>query len=157
MAYLTNAQFKLLTIAPAVYVDQIEALEAGWTQAQLDHWSIWIDSRLKKRYAAPFDTASPPTVVRGWLARIVTEELYLKRGVDATDEQFVRVTERAKDARDEVKEAAESKEGLFELPLRQDAPGATGVTKGAPLAYTEVSPYTWSRLQREAAIDEDQT
>lgn len=153
-SYLTNAAFKLLTIAPAVYVDQVEAQESGWCQASMDQISRWLDARLKKRYAAPFDPTSPPTVVLGWLAVIFTEELYLKRGIDATDEQMARVTERARVAKDEVKEAAESKEGLFDLPLLQTVPAASGISKGAPLFYSEVSPYRWSEAQRDLAEPE---
>lgn len=154
VSYLTNAQFKLLTIAPAVYVDQIEADEPGWCQAQLVQGSAWLNDRLKKRYAAPFDPVSPPATVTGWLATIFTEVLYLKRGVDATDEQFDRVVKRAEIAKAEVKEAAESKDGLFDLPLRDDLPGASGVTRGAPLFYSEVSPYRWSEAQRDLAEPE---
>lgn len=153
-SYLDVAGFKGLTIAPAVYVDQVDAIEAGWTLKQLTHWSSWLDARLKKRYAAPFNPASPPATVQGWLARIVTEELYLKRGIDATDEQWTRVQERAKEAKDEVKEAAESKDGLFELPLREDDPTVTGVTRGSPLVYTEAGPYHAFTLQRDAAEDQ---
>ena len=52
-------------------------------------------------------------------------------------------------AKSEVTEAADSEEGKFDLPLRQDTT-ATGVSKGGPLGYSEVSPYTWTDRQREA-------
>ena len=156
MAYLDLLGFKALTVAPAVYVDQIEAAEAGWTLAQLEYWSRRIDARLKKRYAVPFSelTAETPTVVKGWLADIVTPRIYKKRGVDATDEQYADVVEDAKTAWGEVREAADSPDNLFELPLKQTSPGETAVTKGSPLVYTEGSPYEWSELQRKRADDE---
>jgi len=152
MGYLTVSEFKSLTIAPAAYVDAIEAAEAGWTLAQLNSLSGWIDGRLRKRYAAPF-TAPVPETVRQWLAALVTHVVYLKRGVDPTDREMGNVVAWRDEARAEIKEAADSKDGLFDLPLRADTT-TTGIVKGAPLGYAEASPYTWSKLQREAAEDD---
>ena len=148
MAYLTVEQFKNLAICPAEYVDYIETQQAGWVQGQLDFWSGYIDSRLAKRYATPFDAGSPPIVVQGWLARLVTPRIYLKRGVDSTDAQITAVQDDATAAIAEIAEAANAKDGLYELPLRQDAPGGQGISRGAPLAYTETSPYVWMDQQQ---------
>jgi hypothetical protein len=152
MAYLTLATYKNLTLAPTSYVDQAEVQHPGWVLAQLEFWSSWIDSRLKKRYAAPF--AAPPNtppVILGWLVRVLDAELYLKIGINPRDEQAATtVQERAAEAKAEVKEAADSKEGLFELPLRADLPEATDITRGGPLGYTEQDPYTWTEVQVEA-------
>jgi len=152
--YLDVAAFRAATLAPASYVDHVELVEPGWLLGRLTYWSAWINSRLAKRYAVPFAVppATPETVV-GWLERLVTWELYLKRGIDATDEQVARIEARHDVAKAEVAEAAESRDGLFELPLRRDS-NATGVSRGGPLGYSEVSPYTWSRLQRDAAREE---
>lgn len=144
-AYLDLATFKLLSIMPASYADEIEALEAGWIETQLNYWSRWIDSRLRKRYAVPFE-APVSEVVTGWLTRIVTLKCYQKRGVDPTDAQFADVKDDAEHAQQEIKEAAESRDGLFDLPLRADDP-SSAITKGAPLGYSEVSPYTWGDVQ----------
>lgn len=154
MAYLTPATYAALTIAPAVYVAQVESDHPGWLEAQLSFWSGWIDARLKKRYAAPFDADSPPPIVLGWLTRILDAELYLKRGVNANDSQHGEIVDRAALAKAEIREAADAAAGLFELPLRADTPAASGVTRGAPLGYTEQSPYTWPVVQRAAALGE---
>lgn len=155
MAYLSLTTFADLTLAPLEYIQQVEVLAPRWLAAQLEYWSSWIDSRLRKRYAAPFAAApDTPPVVLGWLARIVDHELYLKRGVNPDDAQIENVKDRALEAKAEVKEAADSKDGLFELPLRASAPTVSGVSRGGPLMYSEVSPYTWSVLQRETAADE---
>ncbi len=154
-AYLDIAGFKLLTLAPSVYVDEIEAPaagEPGWMSAQLAYWSAWIDSRLAKRYAAPFQ-APYPVAVTGWLARIVTLQLYLKRGVDATDNQYEDIRRADEEARAEIKEAADAKDGLFELPLRADTT-VTGISKGAPFFASDASPYKWTDDQYEQAKDE---
>lgn len=155
MAYLTPTTYADLTLAPAEYLLQVEVIAPRWLAGQLEYWSSWIDSRLRKRYAAPFAAApDTPPVVMGWLARIVDRELYLKRGVNPDDQQIGDVKDRALEAKAEVKEAADSKDGLFELPLRASQPTAQGVSRGGPLMYTEVSPYTWSSVQRDTAADE---
>ena len=147
MAYLTIDQFVNLAVCPSTYVDFIETEQPGWTAAQLDYWSSFIDARLAKRYVTPFASDSPPLVVQGWLTRLVTERVYARRGVDASDGQITYIQEDTKNAQTEITEAANSKDGLFELPLRQDAPGADGVTRGQVLSYTEQSPYTWTYVQ----------
>ena len=153
MAYLDLAGFRGLTVAPSNVVDDIEAASAGWIDVQLAYWSKWIDARLLKRYQAPF--ASPyPVAVQGWLSRIVTLRCYLRRGVDPTDPQFAEIKGDAEKAEAEIKEAADAKEGLFELPLRADV-DANGVTRGGPMAYSETSPYVWTDRQRSVATDED--
>lgn len=155
-AYLSKAEFKGLTISPARYVDEIEADESGWTDRQLAYWSRWLDARLAKRYATPF--AAPPNTpvaVTGWIERLVTSRVYLKRGIDPTDAQWDAIQQGHTDALAEIREAADSVEGLFELPLNE-SDTSDGITRGAPLSYTEASPYTWTTVQRDAAELEDQ-
>ncbi len=152
--YLDLEAFKGATLAPASYADEVEALEPGWLLAKLTWWSAWINARLAKRYATPFALApNTPETVTGWLEQLVTWELYLKRGIDATAQQLERVEARHDSAKKEVTEAADSEKGLFELPLRSDST-VTGVSRGGPLGYSEASPYTWSVRQRDAALDE---
>jgi hypothetical protein len=146
-AYLTRTAFKALTLAPASYSDFVETEEPGWQDAQLLHLSALLDAKLAKRYATPFDPASPPVVVEDWLQRLMTVRLYLKRGIDPTDRQVEEIRQDAKDAWAEVLDAANSKDGNTELPFRADAPGTDGVTRGTPLSYSETSPYDWSAVQ----------
>lgn len=155
-AYLTVKGFADLSVAPASLIDQVEAQHQGWTEGQLSAISAWLDSRLAKRYVAPFSLPAP-IAVQFWLARLMTASLYLKRGIDPTDAQTGQILEDAKTARDEIKEAADSKEGLFELPLRADLSGSQGITKGAPLGYSEQSPYTWTDVQLPAFVEETQS
>lgn len=149
MAYLDLPGLKGLTIAPAVYVDEIELIEPGWVANQLAFWSSWIDARLAKRYQTPFPTPYP-IAVTGWLSRLVTQQLYLKRGVDPTDRQASVIQEQDKEARAEIQEAADAVDGRFELPLRQGDP-TDGVSKGFPLGYAEPTAYDWTDAQRLAA------
>lgn len=110
-----------------------------------------INARLRKRYETPFATPYPE-IVRGWLVALVTPLLYRRRGVDSSDEQIVAVDAAAKAALDEMKEAADAVDGLFDLPLKQDDT-SSAISKGGPLGYSEASPYTWTDVQREA-VDE---
>lgn len=151
-AYLNLNDFKARTIMPATDVDDLETIAAGWVDLQLEQCSRWIDSRLRKRYAAPFDVGTCPEIVKSWLTRLVTLRAYLRRGVDATDGQLDLIREDAAAALEEIKEAANAVDGLFDLPLKDSDP-ATGVTLGAPFGYSEPDPYTWLDVQREAVRD----
>lgn len=152
-AYLTLAQFKTASIATDEAIDEVETRYPGFVDQRLAIASSWIDARLRKRYAAPF--ASPyPLAVVGWLASIVTEQVMRKRGIDATDAQVSTYVDDRKTAEAEVLEAANAKDGLFDLPLRADT-DADGISKGEPLAYSEASPYVWTDRQASRAYDED--
>lgn len=151
--YLTVAEFKARTVMPSVAVDEVEVISPGFVLARLTIESAGIDSRLRKRYAAPF-AAPVPDVVLGWLVAVVTEQAYRKRGIDPTDEMAETYLEDAKRARDEILEAANSDEGLFDLPLRQDTT-ETGISQGGPYGYSEASPYVQADLQRDAGWAED--
>lgn len=149
-AYLTAAEFKSLTLATA---ERVERLPPDWLTNQLEHFSEHIDDRLRKRYAAPF-AAPYPRIVRMWLCQLVTPRVYLKAGIDATDEQFVAVQADAGLANEQIEAAADAKEGLYELPLRADLAGS-GVTRGGPKAYTQHSPYAARDDFDDLARDED--
>ena len=156
--YLTVAKFKLLTTLPDEWIDEVEADHAGWLDAQLDAWGRWIDSRLRKRYASPFAAhdADPPTpvAVQGWLARLVTLRVLLRRGVDSSDEHYETIREDFIDAKAEITEAADSKDGAFDLPLRTEA-DATAITSPETRAYTEQSPYVAFDVQATTGREED--
>lgn len=107
-------------------------------------------ARLRKRYAIPF-VAPFPEIACGWLEAVVTPSVYRRRGIDPTDEQIVSLDALAAKALEEQKEAADSKDGLYELPLRQDLP-STGVDHGGPLGYAEADPYEWRDRQREILV-----
>jgi hypothetical protein len=148
-AYLNLGEFKARTLMPSTDVDDLETIAAGWVLAQLEQCSRWIDSRLRKRYDAPFDVATCPEIVKSWLTRLVTLRAYLRRGVDATDAQFDLIRADAESAATEIKEAADAVDGLFDLPLK-DSDKATGITLGAPFGYSEPDFYSWLDVQAEA-------
>jgi len=152
-SYLTLAEFRALSLMPGGDIDALELVAAGWILGQLTAGSAAIDARLSKRYEAPF-AAPYPVAVTDWLARLVTVRAYLKRGVDANDSQFAEIKADEVAARAEIKEAADAKDGLYELPLRSDTTSG-GAVRGLPLVYTEAGPYSWMDVQVDAARDED--
>lgn len=143
MAYLNSTEYTNLSVLPASY---IAGVPTDWLTAQLEYWSGMIDARLRKRYACPF--ATPVShVVRGWLARLLDPVVHRKVGVDATDAQYSDVAQSAADAMAEIREAADAKDGLYDLPLRSNT-ADTGITRSPTLAYSELSPYTAGHVQR---------
>lgn len=163
-SYLDLDEFAARTIAPSSLVfgdffdpsgewddpDKVAKREAWHTfaKSQLVIETSKINSRLRKRYAVPFD-APVPEIVLGWLALRVTPKLYERRGWDPSDAQAQSILADAQAALDEMKEAADSADGLFDLPLKQDE-AESAVVKGGPISYSEASPYTWTDRQREA-------
>ncbi len=152
-AYLTVLEFTPLSLMPDEDIDALELRYSAFLSAQLASRSAWIDSRLRKRYAVPFAAPYPDAVV-GWLAALVTVRAYLKRGVNPNDEQWLLIKADADTAVAEIKEAADSETGLFDLPLRQDTT-ASGISKGAPMGYSEASPFVFTDRQVTTGRDED--
>lgn len=153
MAYQDRDAFASRTTMPVEFIDEIEMRSPGWVDTQLGLIEAKLNARLRKRYDAPF-TTPVPDVVLDWQTAMMTHRCYLRRGVDPTDAQMVDVKAAADDAWKEVLEAADAQNGLFDLPLRQDTT-ATGVTKGAPLVYSEASPYVSFDVQADIGRVED--
>jgi len=125
-----------------------------FVQTQLIIGTSRIYARLRKRYAVPF-VAPVPEIACGWLVALVTPMVYRRRGIDPSDEQIESLDAAAAQALDELKEAADSEVGLYDLPLLSTAKGGDdGPTLGGPFGYSEASPYTWTDRQAEAVKDE---
>lgn len=155
-ALLTLAEFKLRSTMPPEDVDALETAYPGFLLARLVIHTAWIHARLKKRYAVPF-VESIPEIARGWLTHLVTYDAYMRRGYNPGSQEDGQIKLDADMARAEVKEAADSNEGLFDLPLRADSPSASGISKGGPFGYSEQSPYVAFDLQRDTGRGEDRT
>jgi len=139
MAYLTLAEYRLRSRIPGSYIDDLEVAYAGYVDAMVAQVSAAIDARLAKRYAVPFD-APAPIAVQAWVTQIVDLQVWLKRGFDGTTldgEQYVRASQQAYD---EVREAADAKDGLYDLPLRSDTT-ASGIARTAIRWQSNASPY----------------
>lgn len=146
-AYLTPLQWRTRTIMPSADCDALDIGEPGFIEARIAIHQGKINGRLFKRYMVPFE--APNETVLGWLTDLVTFDAYMKRGFNPSSEQDGEIAKAAETARVEVKEAADSVEGLFDLPLRESTTGASGVSQGGPFGYSEASPYDWMDRQRE--------
>lgn len=136
---------------PQADVDLLETTDPGFIAAALEIQWDKIKGRLRKRYDVAVMQANPPEVVLGWLTDIVTPKAYAKRGNNpAAASDLKDIYEAGELALAEIKEAADSKEGLFDLPLAKTT-DASGVSRGGPLGYAETSPYVWTTNQREDA------
>lgn len=152
-AYLLVSEFRLRTTMPQSDVDSVEVSDPGFIAYQLSSWSSRLNAQLAKRYAAPF--SSPvPEVILDWLTRIVTPRVYLKRGVNPSDQQFDAIKIDAETALKEVEAAVNSQIGMYDLPPLETST-ASGVTRGGPQSYSETSPYAWTSNQYETAVEED--
>lgn len=151
---MTLAEFRDRSLMPIEDVNELEAARPGFIDRRIAIHAGRIHGRLAKRYAVPF-TAPVPEVVLGWVEAFVTLDAFMARGFNPRSEQDALIKEAATRADAEIKEAADSKEGLFDLPLREDTTGTSGVSVGGPLGYTEISPWRWTTVQRDAVDSED--
>ena len=113
--------------------------------------SAGIDSRLAKRKDVPFREPYPMKV-KLWLADLLTPRAYRSLGVRPTDEQQADIVEAAKAANDEIKEAADTVNGLLVLPIQDPVTSINnmGADEQPTLAYSEQSPFTSKHLQLQA-------
>lgn len=157
--YLDVDGFKTRSSMPNSSVEELEAQKPGYLAARAVMRSAQLNSRLAKRYVTPFGVApvSPstaatlvPDAVIRWMVAWLTLDAYKALGFDPSSEQDKTILDDAKQADDEVREAADSESGLFELPLRTTDP-KTGITQGGPYFYSEPDPYSWTDIQHEEA------
>jgi hypothetical protein len=96
-----------------------------------------------------FTSSTPvPASALGWLVALVDVDLWMRRGTNPQDPLIVMAIDARERAAAEIKEAADSKDGLFDLPTN-DVAGDSAVTQGGPLSYSEPSPYVWTDIQRQ--------
>ena len=108
MAYFPDlATVKSHSIMPSGDIDGLNAAESGWILARALSLEGDINGRLRKRYAVPFATPIPE-VVLNWLGALLDPEMYLKRGINPSDEQQARIEKRAESAEAKIKEAADA-------------------------------------------------
>lgn len=151
--FASVAEFKARSIIPPTDVDRVEAIRAGFTLARSAVWSSYINSRLQKRYLVPFASPVPETIL-GWLSALVSLDVMRARGVNPQDPQAELLKGDRDNALAEIKEAADAKDGLFELPVREDI-ATSAVAFGSPLGYSETSPYVWTDVERSNGRNDD--
>lgn len=158
--YLTFDLFKKHSVLPEGFANKVERDTPGFVDTQLDTWSRWIDARLRKRYASPFNAfdgvpdVTPPQI-QLWLAALVTIPVWIKRGVDPGDLQFDLVLEDRNTAKAEILEAANSDNSWFDLPLKVSEDG-TLISRPSTRFRSEQSPFVFTDRQFEIGISEDE-
>jgi hypothetical protein len=152
--YVPLPTFRSLSVIPGVDVDGIESENPGYIEARSGIHQDWLEAVLAKRYAIPF-TDPVPGIVKGWIVALVTPEVYGRRGFNPSLAELQPMLDASTRAVAEVKEAANSQTGMFELPLREGGDIAGSVTKGGPQFYSETSPYVSMTIERCNASRED--
>jgi hypothetical protein len=103
-----------------------------------------------------YQSSSPvPDVVLGWIASLVLVDAYQGRGVNPQDPQISLLVDDKTRTLAEVKEAADTKDGLFDLPLNDDPNQASAIFRGGPLGTSDASPYVGFDRARARARAED--
>jgi hypothetical protein len=101
-------------------------------------------------YAAATPVAE---VILGWLVSLVNLDVMRKRGTNPQDPALEMMVDETKRVFVEVQQAADGKDGLWELPTSEDQDSAVTVT--GPLAYTEASPFVAADMQEIQGVVED--
>lgn len=94
-----------------------------------------------------------PEIVLTWLTAMVTYDAYRKRGMNPQDPAGELIVKEYDAAIADLRDAANSKDGLFDLPTNEDADSA--VTTGGPLGSSQQSPYVWTDIEECQARNED--
>ena len=98
------------------------------------------------------DTPVPGAILE-WLCNVVTVDVFMRIGTNPQDPGITLFMQQYSEALAQIKEAADGKDGLLDLPISEDLGSA--VTTGGVLSYSETSPYVWTDRERDAAYFQD--
>lgn len=163
-AYVDLDFVKAVGSMPAADIDILETAFPGTFDAIAGTVTRMFDAKLTKRYSTPFgldslgafDIDRVPDVIKLNVCDVVIYYLWRKRGFNPGSAQDEDAIIGARDrAITWLQEAADSQNGLIELPLRDTGVDQNAVVKAAPLSYTETSPFVWADRQREIGSGED--
>jgi hypothetical protein len=149
-AYLTLVQYRAITTLDGSIVD-LCGTKGKNVQRWLDLASAHIRSRLVKRYAIDWSEVANqpvPDKIIEWLILLVDIPVCKCTGAIPEGRVDDWIREDEKRVNDELKEAADSENGLFELPLRE--PGVSAVNKGGPLVTSNTTIYGFFDAQQTA-------
>lgn len=136
MPYLVYEQLADYCELPIEYL-----AEAGpdFCTAQIAIAESRVNDQLSKRYAVPFALAND--TVKGWIASMVALKILTRRGIDPTDILWKTIQDAATIANDEIKQAAQSDTGRFDLPK------ANAARKPVIVGSSDHDPHAWIRRQ----------
>ena len=101
-----------------------------------------------------YRTETPvPEVILMWLVTVVTIDLWMKRGTNPADPAITMQVDEKTRALARLKEAADGKDGLLDIPISEDLDSA--VTTGGVESSSQASPYVWTDIEENLARRED--
>lgn len=138
--YLALATYKQRTTIDASVVQLCEnkGKDVSWW---LESASAQINTRLTKRYAVDFTSPGPvPDQIIFWLIRLVNIDVWECAGGLPEGREDGWADAARKQVYEELKEAADAENGLYELPLRNtDTLGSSAVNKGASFVHEDAT------------------
>lgn len=149
-AYFDKAYLRTMGTVPGAELDAFDAANPGRLDAMIIAVSRLIDSYLSKRYATPF--ASVPEVVKYHGTQILSHQLRITIGFDPGSQQDDQIVQARKDAFAWLESAANARDGLVELPLREPDPGkrdVTGVARRKARAFSYTTALDWHIAQKD--------
>ena len=149
-AYFDVDYLKAMGSVPAAVLDEFEVANPGRIIKIITAVSRLIDSHLFKRYATPFSDPVPEAV-KFHGAAIVSHQLRVIIGFDPGSSQDAEIIQARKDAFTWLASAANAREGLVELPLREPDPGkkdASGVARRKARGFSYPDAMAWHLDQR---------
>ena len=146
-----NKEFTIRSAFGDDLASELEAKRPGFLMQLATALSAGIDSRLIKRGDVPF-TAPYPEVVKQWVADLLTPRAFQALGVRPTDETQADITEQARRAEAEIREASDPVTGCIVLPIQQGS-ATIQATEPATSVYSEQSPFTWKHRQMDAVAN----
>lgn len=150
MKYINTNYLRMMGSVPGDVLDEFELAHPLRIDGMIESISRLVDSHLFKRYATPFSDPVPE-VVKFHVAQIMSHQLRVIIGFDPGSRQDEQIVEARNAAFAWLEQAANARDGLVELPLREPATGkrdAAGVTRRKARAFSFDSPMAWHRARR---------
>lgn len=148
--YFDVEYLSMMGSVPGAELDAFEEKYPGRLERLILAISRLMDSYLFKRHATPF--AEPvPEVVKFHGAQILSHQLRIIIGFDPGSAQDDRIVKAYDAAMTWLESAANSKDGLVGLPLREPEPGQldeSAVRRRKARAFSYPSAMDWHRAQR---------
>ena len=147
-AYVDRDYVGLIGAMSPTDIEELETSVPGAFDAIALAVSRMFDARLSKRYQTPFDPV--PEALKYHVTQVVVFELFKKRGFNPSSEQDATISDARKESLEWLKEAADSKDGLVDLPIRETpTPDVSAILQAGPLGTSDDSPYSWIDVQAE--------
>jgi hypothetical protein len=149
VSYLDVQRYRTLSELPKGRIDAYEARNEGVIVAKLEQNSRKVEDRLRHKYTIPFPERN--ITIQGWIVALTDPWLLGQIGYDAQENDPLpgRIEKLEEKAEAELTAATDPASNQWNLP-RTDGKDPTAISKGAPNAYSENSPYTWIRRQGRA-------